>query len=90
LEPVRSLTFDASQAALEAVTNADASGKGLRLATVAGVQLHLVVAPLAGPQLLVHVFAAASSTREDRIAASRAAEALRRQAEALSRSQNAA
>jgi nitrite reductase/ring-hydroxylating ferredoxin subunit len=90
MQPVRSLTFDVSLAALDAVTDADASGKGLRIATVAGVRLKLVVAPLAGPHLLVHVLVAADSTLEDRIAASRAAEELRRKAETVFRSRDAA
>jgi nitrite reductase/ring-hydroxylating ferredoxin subunit len=90
LEPVRSLTFDASLAALDAVTASDTSNKGLRSAMVAGERIHLVVAALAGPQLLVHVLLAANSTLDARIAASRAAEALRRKAEAVSGSREAA
>ena len=80
LVPVRSLTFDVSPEALGAVTDIDENNKGLRSATLAGVMIHLVVAPLPGSQLLVHVLVAANSSLETRIAASRAAEALRRNA----------
>lgn len=88
LEPVRSLTFDASPAALDAVTDTDASG--LRGTTVAGVRIQLVLAPLPGMQTLVHVLVTAAATLESRIAAARAAEGLRRIAEAVSRRCDAA
>lgn len=90
LAPLRSLTFDATPAALVAVTEPVVDGNGLRCATVEGQHLHLVVAPLAGPHLLVHVLVAEEATLEIRIAASRAAEALRRSAEDVSRSCDAA
>ncbi len=83
LEPVRSLTIDASPAALDAVTDTDASGMDLRVATVDGVRIQLVLAPLPAAQILVHVLAAANSPLEARIAAARAAEGLRRMAEAV-------
>lgn len=90
LVPVRSLTIEASLAALEAAARAVADGKGLLAATIDGVRIHMALAPLAGPQLLAHVLVAADSTCEDRIAASRAAEAFRRMAEAMSQESAAA
>jgi nitrite reductase/ring-hydroxylating ferredoxin subunit len=90
LKPVRSLTVDASPEALDAVTDIDTSGTGLRGATVAGVRMQLVLAPLPGAQTLVHVLVSANSTLQDRIAVARAAEGLRRRAEALSQSRDAA
>lgn len=89
-EPVRSLTIDASPAALDAVTDADATGTGLPGTTADGVRIQLVMAPLPGAQILVHVLVAAGSKLEVRIAASRAAEGLRRRAEAISRRRDAA
>ena len=89
LEPVRSLTFDAGPAALDAVTDTETSGTGLRGATVGGLRVQLVLAPLPGAQILVHVLAATDATLEGRIATARAAEGLRRMAEAISRRREA-
>lgn len=89
-EPVRSLTIDVSPAALEAALEADANGLGLCCFTLAGVRIEMVLTPLPAAQTLVHVLVAADSTIGDRIAASRAAEGLRRMAEAVSLSRDAA
>jgi nitrite reductase/ring-hydroxylating ferredoxin subunit len=90
LEPVRSLTIDVGLAALEATAGVDTHDMGLFSATVAGVRIHMILAPLAGGQTLVHVLVKAGSTLEERIAASRAAERLRRTTEAVSHGNEAA
>lgn len=90
LEPVRSLTINATPDVLQTITAADANGTDALAANVAGVPIRLVLAPLRDGQCLVHVLIAAKSSTDDRIIASRAAEALRRMAESAARGKVAA
>lgn len=90
VEPLRSLTVDAGVAALEDAIDAKESAGGLLRATVAGVQLHVIAVPQESGQTLVHILVNADGGLDDRIAASRAAEILRRQAEAVTLEGNAA
>ena len=79
LTPLRSLTFRASVAAIEASAGAKATAEGLLNLQ----KLRLLLAPQDDDQTLVHVLLQESSDPSDRIAASRAADALRRLAEDL-------
>lgn len=83
-DPIRTLTIDVSPATLESAAETRKNDMGLLVGTIAGVRIHLAAASLAGPQTLVHLLVASNATHEERIAASRAAEAFRRMAESVS------
>lgn len=81
LTPLRSMTTDAGIAAIEAAAGAKASAAGL--IAPAGGTLCLLVSARNDGQTLIHVLLKGEHNPEDRIAASRAAESLRRAAEDL-------
>lgn len=80
LIPLRSLTVEAGIAEIEAVAGAKANADGL-INVAEYPWVRLLPAPQ-GDRTLVHVLIEQNRSIEDRVAASRIAEALRRQAEA--------
>jgi len=80
LIPLRSLTAEAGIAEIEAVAGAKANADGL--ISVAEYPWVRLLPTQQGDRTLVHVLIEQSRSIEDRVAASRIAEALRRQAEA--------
>ena len=81
LIPLRSMTTDAGIAAIETAASAKASAEGL--IEPAGGTLCLLVSARNDGQTLIHVLLKGETSPEDRIAASRTAESLRRAAEDL-------
>lgn len=83
LFPLRSITTSAPMAAIEAAAGAKADAKGLL--PIGGDEngLCLLLSDQGNGETLIHVLIAAKVSSAERIAASRAAEALRRHAEAL-------
>ncbi len=79
LVPLRSLTVFADIAALEAAAGAKATAEGLLDAG----DIPLLLSSTRDGETLIHVLIAADAGPADRIAAARAAEALRRRAEAI-------
>lgn len=79
LSPLRSLTVRAGVAAIEAAAGAKATAEGL----LNTPEIQLLLAPQEEGQTLVHVLTAGDTGPDVRIAASRAAESLRRKAEDL-------
>lgn len=82
LSPLRTLTIDVSPAALENFAEARKTGLDLFVAVFDAEEVQLLLAPLPEQQTLTHVLVAANATHQNRIAASRAAEAFRRLVEA--------
>jgi nitrite reductase/ring-hydroxylating ferredoxin subunit len=82
LVPLRSLTAHAGVAALEAAAGAKAGPDGL-VWPARNSQVRLLLVPQGDEQTLIHVLLDDNSSPAQRIAASRAAETLRRAAEAL-------
>lgn len=80
LVPLRSLTAEAGIAAIEAAAGAKADADGL--VSVADFPLILLLPIQQGDRTLIHVMIEQACSIADRIAASRIAEAVRRQAEA--------
>ncbi|RWF62850.1 Rieske (2Fe-2S) protein [Mesorhizobium sp. M4B.F.Ca.ET.190.01.1.1] len=80
LAPLRSMMVEVDIAALEAVAGTKADGDLLDYAGNAPT-IRLLLAPQGQARTLVHVLVAEGSSQAERIAASRAAEALRRAAE---------
>lgn len=80
LVPLRSLTAEAGIAAIEAAAGAKADADGL--VSVAHFPLILLLPIQQGDRTLIHVMIEQACSIADRIAASRIAEAVRRQAEA--------
>ncbi|CAN7657490.1 Rieske 2Fe-2S domain-containing protein [Pararhizobium sp. LjRoot235] len=83
LVPLRSLTAHASVAALETAAGAKAGREGIVWKVQASQMIRLLLAPQENHQTLIHVLLSDNSNPAQRIAASRAAEILRRVAEAL-------
>ncbi|TIL82866.1 MAG: Rieske (2Fe-2S) protein [Mesorhizobium sp.] len=84
LAPLRSMMVEADIAALEAVAGTKADG-GLLGYTENARTVQLLLAPQGKARTLMHVLVDQGSSQAERIAASRAAEALRRAAEDNSR-----
>ena len=84
LAPLRSMMVEADVAALEAVAGSKAEG-GLLDHTHNGRTLRLLLASEGGARTLMHVLVREDSNPTERIAASRAAETLRRVAEGIRR-----
>ncbi|WP_075291586.1 Rieske (2Fe-2S) protein [Pararhizobium arenae] len=87
LAPLRSMTTTAGIAAIEAAAGAKASAEGLVVPV--GDTLCLLVSTRDDGQTLIHVLVTGAASAEARIGASRAAESLRRAAEAVQK-ENAA
>ncbi|TRC75496.1 Rieske (2Fe-2S) protein [Mesorhizobium sp. WSM4307] len=85
LAPLRSLTACAGIAAIEAAAGADASPGGIVGFANNSQTIRLLVASLEDEQALIHVLVEGDASPPERIAASRAAEALRRMAEHIQR-----
>jgi hypothetical protein len=83
LTPLRSMTADAGIAAIEAAAGAKASPEGLVEPAENTDTLCLLVSAQEDGQTLIHVLLKGKAGPDDRIAASRAAERLRRMAEGL-------
>ncbi|RUW83809.1 Rieske (2Fe-2S) protein [Mesorhizobium sp. M1E.F.Ca.ET.063.01.1.1] len=82
--PLRSMMVEADAAALEAAAGAKAEG-GLLDHTHDGRTLRLLLAPEGEARTLMHVLVGEDANPTERIAASRAAETLRRAAESIRR-----
>lgn len=83
LAPLRSLTAVASIAAIEAAAGAKVSAEGLLEPAECGENTGLLLSILEDGQTLIHVLVKGEAGPAERIAASRAAESLRRKAEDL-------
>jgi nitrite reductase/ring-hydroxylating ferredoxin subunit len=79
--PLRSLTAHADIAALKAATGATAGPAGLGWPAPGAPEIRLLSVPQEGYETLIHVMVPGDSSPAQRIAASRAAETLRRTAE---------
>ncbi|WP_027055453.1 Rieske 2Fe-2S domain-containing protein [Mesorhizobium erdmanii] len=84
LAPVRSMTVEAGIVALEEATGTSIAG-GLLDYTNADTSVRLLLAPESPARTLMHVLIDEDSNPDERITASRAAEALRRAAEHIER-----
>ena len=81
--PLRSLTVQAGLAALEAATGASAGVSGILWTAPDAPACHLLLAPQGDGETLVHVLVPTDCGIAGRLAASRAAETLRRRAEQI-------
>ena len=81
--PLRSLQVRAGVAALEAAASAKADADGLLEMTQGSQQIRLLLACQERDETLIHVLLKGEGSVAERVAASRAVEALRRKAEAL-------
>ncbi|MCD2185035.1 Rieske 2Fe-2S domain-containing protein [Rhizobium sp. GN54] len=83
LVPLRSLQARAGVAAIEAAAGAKADADGLLETTQGSQKIHLLLACQERDETLIHVLLEGEGSVAERVAASRAVEALRRKAEAL-------
>ena len=81
--PLRSLTIGGGLAALEAAAGAKAGETGILWKAPDAPACRLLLAPQGDGETLVHVLVPAGCAAPDRLAASRAAESLRRRAEEI-------
>lgn len=83
LVPLRSLSFRAGVAALEAAAGAKGDKTGIPWASPGVPACRLLIAPQGDGETLVHILVPAGCDTAGRLAVSRAAESLRRQAEEI-------